>query len=186
MKNTEISQNCWRPTVALEKVNEDGKEERQDSRGREGAWLAARIQFSAYLSQMGAHHIVRSVHTQRPSVFIPNGHQLQFSSNAPSATSIHALLLVQTNKQILKYAVHFLQWGDRDDPKRQVPSLFSINAFVVSTISPVYHFVGSFDAAIIREAMAIQLKPGFEDKGGETYSPSVFPPDTGYSRWPMC
>ena len=39
------------------------------------------------------------------------------------------------------------------------------SAFVVETISPVYHFVGSFDtAAIIREAMAIQQKPGFEDK----------------------
>ena len=101
------------PTAALEKANEDGKEEGQDRRGREGAALGARIQFSAYLSQIGAHHIVRSVHTQRPSVFIPNGHQLQFSSDAHFGISIHPLLLVflieQTKKQILKYAVHFLQ-----------------------------------------------------------------------------
>ena len=55
-------------------------------------------------SDRGAHHIVRSVHTQRPSVFIPNGHQLQFSSDAHSGISIHPVLLVhliapQTNKQ---------------------------------------------------------------------------------------
>ena len=37
-------------------VNEDEKEERQDVRGREGAALGARIEFSAY-------QIVRSVHT---------------------------------------------------------------------------------------------------------------------------
>ena len=58
MKNTQISQNCWRPTVALEKVNEDGKEERQDLRGREGGiGLGARIQFSAYWSQIEVHTI---------------------------------------------------------------------------------------------------------------------------------
>ena len=52
------------------------------------------------------------------------------------------------------------------------------SAFVVETISPVYHFVGSFDTAvIIREAiMAIQQKPRFEDKG--KLPPSVSSPET--------
>ena len=94
----------WKRSTRMEK-----KKDKIRVGEKELAWLAARIQFSAYLSQMGAHHIVRSVHTQRPSVFIPNGHQLQFSSNAPSAISNHPLLLVQTNKQILKYAINFLQ-----------------------------------------------------------------------------
>ena len=48
----------------------------------------------------------------------------------------------------------------------------------METISPVYHFVGSFDTAeIIREAiMAIQQKPGFEDN--EKLPPSVSSPET--------
>ena len=82
------------------------KEERQDMRGREGAALGARIEFSAYQSQICAYHIVRSVHTQRASVFKANGHQLQFSSDAHFGISIHPLLLVyliaRSNKQTNK------------------------------------------------------------------------------------
>ena len=66
-------------------------------------------------SDRGAHHIVRSVHTQRPSVFIPNGHQLQFSSDAHSGISIHPVLLVHfiapSNKQTDK--VNFLHQGEK-------------------------------------------------------------------------
>ena len=126
-------------------------------------------------SQMGAYHIVGSVHTQRASVFKPNGHQLQFSSDAHFGISIHPLPLVylfaRSNKQT-NISHRGEKRGGKDDPKRQLPSLFfpehSISARICLCCGdnfPVYHFVGSFDtAAIIREAMAIQQKPGFEDK----------------------
>ena len=53
-------------------------------------WIGCKDSVQCILeSDRGAHHIVRSVHTQRPSVFIPNGHQLQFSSDAHFGISIH-------------------------------------------------------------------------------------------------
>ena len=79
MKNTQIRQNCWRPTAALEKVNEDGKEERQDLRGREGAadWVQGfssvhtrvRSQCTAY-SQICAYPTAISFHTKWPSATV--------------------------------------------------------------------------------------------------------------------
>ena len=109
LENAEISQNCWRPTLWKRSTRMERRKTRYAWERRSSIGCKDRVQcipesdLCIPYSQMGAYHIVGSVHTQRASVFKANGHQLQFSSDAHFGISIHPLLLVyliaRSNKQ---------------------------------------------------------------------------------------